>query len=284
MSKKDKVIIYQFDEFVPKQNDNFMIGAFESFHIGHQTIYNEMLKKKSNGRKVLITFNNDDLPISKSQAFTDRTAKYWSLAQLEFDCIVELNFSKIGLMQPEQFLQKLTNNLPVNIFVGEDFKFGKGASATSHDIAKFLPLANVYIIQLLKQTGIKISTSLLKEKLLFGEIEDLNKYLVNNYTISFKISNIDPNTVMRDNLKYTQIHPGIYCGIFYDQKYAFYGLLHINTKQKWEYILVDNEEYEPSKNQFLYFEFDSEIRLIKSHLDDEIKSIDIEKTREKFTF
>lgn len=53
------LIIYKFDQWTPQENDNYIIGAFEAFHLGHFQLYKKLLN--NSGRKVIVTFNNENL-------------------------------------------------------------------------------------------------------------------------------------------------------------------------------------------------------------------------------
>lgn len=38
------LIIYKFDQWTPQENDNYIIGAFEAFHLGHFQLYKKIIK------------------------------------------------------------------------------------------------------------------------------------------------------------------------------------------------------------------------------------------------
>ncbi|UWV77191.1 hypothetical protein [Mycoplasmopsis cynos] len=65
------LLIYNWDNFDSKINDNFIIGSFESFHLGHYQIYKVAFEthKKNNGRIILITFNQETFEFKNKGSF-----------------------------------------------------------------------------------------------------------------------------------------------------------------------------------------------------------------------
>ncbi|MCU9935733.1 hypothetical protein NWP96_00815 [Mycoplasmopsis cynos] len=64
------LLIYNWDNFDSKINDNFIIGSFESFHLGHYQIYKvSFWFIKNNGRIILITFNQETFEFKNKGSF-----------------------------------------------------------------------------------------------------------------------------------------------------------------------------------------------------------------------
>ncbi|QIW62583.1 FAD synthase [Mycoplasmopsis gallinacea] len=233
------LIIYQFQDFVPQKDDIFILGSFESFHLGHYNLYKKALEqKKDNQRIILVTFNNEiGMPKFNGEIFTDNNYKYKSLSDLKFDAIVELNFQKISQLNGENFIYALTQNLPCTIITGKDFKFGKNASSNCNDISCYNLDSKVEIVDLLKVNGVKISSKLIKELIQYGNIEDSNKLLVFNYGFSAVI-NQKMELKISENL--VRMHPGIYgASLLFDNGVGIYGIIHVKMDRSYHFISFD---------------------------------------------
>ncbi|VEU76164.1 FAD synthase [Mycoplasmopsis columboralis] len=271
------MLIYDINNFEIKENDNFILGAFESFHMGHFQLLKTIHANK--GRKIIVCFNNEDLmPKFGKSFFTDNFAKYTNFATLGFDAVVELNFKDISLMDGKDFLINLFKDAPINLVVGKDFRFGKGAQYKAEDIKNILTNANVTIVDLYKIQNVKISTKDLKDLLEFGEVDKLNLLLPKNYSFSglFK----DPNLI-ETSKELAQLHSGIYCVLIKTHLMVYYGLLHHNLSSQKEITLIDTP-MKFNQNQRLLVEVLSLQRLIISQNEDKIKDSDLHEGKSYF--
>ncbi|WP_156954229.1 FAD synthase [Mycoplasma buteonis] len=263
--------IVPFHLFKPQESDAFMLGSFESFHKGHLLLYNE-LNQKAKGRKILVCFSNEDLmPKFKGEVFYDNHAKYMTIAQLDFDLVVQLDFSKVALLEGYEFLTKLTNNLPVDIFVGEDFRFGRNASCDVLSIQSFLPNANLHVYKLLKMDDKKISTSKLKEELLFGNIKFVNSKLISPY--SFSAIYLEDSKIQKFEFL-TKIHPGVYAVNVLIENMVFYALLHIDLQNNYFLKLFEFDMSKIKTGTNMLIEILDKTRLIVSNQKDKISESD----------
>ncbi|RIV16457.1 FAD synthase [Mycoplasmopsis gallopavonis] len=291
------LLVTPFEQFKPQENNIYIIGAFESFHQGHYSLLKQAQKLK--GRKILVTFDNDDLP-NKGKKFTDNNAKLANYTNLPIDQIVLLEFSKIGLMEGLDFLQKLTGNLACTIIVGKNFACGRNAACKVSDIKNFLKNANVIGVDILKEQGSKISTSNLKEALFFGDLEFLDNKLIHNYTFTAFNFNSVEWTFERDS-QITPIAEGFYYGsvivLLKQSKMIFPALIQINKNNQNGIFLLTNldenskfnkdilKEFKlASKKHELLIEIVKTFRLIKKSDNQIITDLDLEKAEENFDF
>ncbi|UUM19693.1 MULTISPECIES: FAD synthase [unclassified Mycoplasma] len=264
------MIIYNIDNFTIQPNDNFIIGSFESFHMGHFQLLKNI--SSNSGRKIVICFNNEEfMPKFGKVFFTDNFAKYTTLASLGINAVIELNFSKISLMDGKDFLNKIFSNHQVNITVGKDFRFGRGAKYTAQDIEHILPNAKVNVLDLYKVQNVKISTKDLKDLLEFGDIDKLNLLLPKNYSFSgfFTGSNI-----VQTHEKIAPIHPGIYIVLIKSPIVVYYGVLHQSLDQNKYLHLIDSEIKFPQKQQLLV-EVIAKLKIITSKPQDLVTEQDL---------
>ncbi|UUD36413.1 hypothetical protein NPA08_01060 [Mycoplasmopsis citelli] len=271
------MIIYNIDNFEVQDNDSFIIGSFESFHLGHFQLLKNI--STNSGRKIIICFNNEELmPKFGKYFFTDNFAKYTTLSSLGIDGVIELNFSKVSLMDGKDFLEKIFLNKAVNITVGKDFKFGKGAKYVAEDIAQILPNAKVSVLDLYKVKNVKISTKDLKDLLEFGDIEKLNLLLPRNYAFSGTFN--APN-LLEVSQKLTPLHSGIYVVLIKSPIMVYYGVIHQSLDSNKYIYLIDKDTKFPQKQRLLV-ELITKIKTITSKPNDIVSEEDIQKAKSYF--
>ena len=146
-----------------------LLGGFDGLHIGHRRL---LSRAKASGFSVgvmsiiggkdgnLFTF------AERERIFQENGA----------DFMVELPFEEIKALTPQQFIEKLTSEFDVRLFVcGEDFRFGAGAVGTP-DTLKTLQIP-VETLSLVCIDGEKISSRTIKQRLKMGDIEGANALL-----------------------------------------------------------------------------------------------------------
>ncbi|WLP85421.1 FAD synthase [Mycoplasma seminis] len=266
------LIIYNLGEFTPQDTDNFILGSFESFHLGHYQLFKQA--QANGGRIILVCFNAEKgMPKFKDTIFMDNYAKYEQLARLPFDAIIQLEFDKISHYEGLEFLQALAQGKYVNFIAGEDFKFGFQGAWKLEDFAteEFNNTFNIQVIPLLKDLNVKISTSKLKESLEFGHLDFVNSLIVYDYAFS---GIVDGNKI-NINPKLAKIHSGLYASLFHIDEFVYYGILHINKKHERMIHLFGYEINEQFNNHRVVVEIKKQVRIITSNFDDSILEKDI---------
>lgn len=268
--------IYKLNNFRAQDGDNFIIGSFESFHIGHYQLFKNI--RNNPGRKIIVTFNNElGMPKFNGQIFMDNYAKYTLLASQGFDAAIELNFNEISQLDGKDFLRKIIQNAHnLTISVGKDFRFGKNAHYQASDIQKFTN-AEVFLNDLYKFKNVKISTSHLKNLLEYGQIDLLNILLVDNYSFGARIQD---KTLLQVHEKLASMHSGIYSTLVHDGILSYFAILHINFENQRQILLID------AKNNFsnkqVLIEVLHTIRLITQKAQEQILEQDILQAKNYF--
>ena len=167
--------------YYQKDNSVVSFGKFETLHLGHQKIINQMVNDaKANNLKstILIIGNNDDsIVITKEQRIS-------KLKYLGVDNIFNFELNKYNIqMSPETFVEEiLINQLRAKeIIVGSDCRFGyKGAGdkVLLESLCKKYGIV-VKIIEKLKvdNTDTFISSTFIKSEFEKGNIELVNRLL-----------------------------------------------------------------------------------------------------------
>lgn len=167
------------------------LGFFDCVHIGHLELIKEAKKQ---GKKVFVfTFTNDISSYITNKrgyiySYKERLSRFFEEG---VDGVIGATFDQNFMnMTPTEFLLALENTLNIQgIVCGEDYTFGKCALGKTEDIKHFFnnKKVSVNVLKLVEYDEKKASTSLAKEYLEKGDIENLNALLKTPYRISGEI-------------------------------------------------------------------------------------------------
>ncbi|UUM25758.1 hypothetical protein NQV05_01275 [Mycoplasmopsis agalactiae] len=253
--------VYSFNN-LPKFNDPiYLIGVFESFHLGHNFLYEKAKEIKGNSnRDIVIVFFKDVENMFKnknSYIFTDFENRIQELANLGFAQGIYLEFEKLWALEANLFLEKLFKNQDglIDVVVGKDFRFGLNAKGNLDTIKETIGEKNVHSVDIVKiGENIKVSTTFLKSCIEIGDIELVNS--LNLYTYSFSANiTINDNTKLINLTTDSNIIPlkdGIYLSYVEINEMTYYAVLKAN---------IDNYEI-----KFLDFELKDNVANLKSRI------------------
>lgn len=270
--------IYDLNNWQPRNNIIYVIGSFESFHLGHYQLLKKAIEISNNQEIVFVYFKNDiNMAKMKDGLFTDNEAKRYIFSTFnEIDKAVELDFSKISLLEGDEFINKLVGDSQnVSIVCGQDFKFGKFAKWDVIKLKNNFQSINVIDINLFKYKNIKIGTRKLKELLNYGQLKFLNSLLTREYLLSCEIVS---EKEIKINNDITQIHPGIYVASLIVNRIQYYCVLHISQNKTNYFKLIDIDVLD-IKNLSAKIKIYSEIRLITTSQNDKLTEEDIVKSK-----
>ncbi|OYD26918.1 riboflavin kinase/FMN adenylyltransferase [Mycoplasma testudineum] len=206
----------------------FILGAFESFHKGHYKIYEQALKLAADPNDIVLVAVKEpaSLPKTNSLKFMQLNNRLEAFANVGIETVVLYEFSTVQNYDGKKFLETLSSN-PDSIFIaGKDFKFGRFAANNFDDIKKWYP--NSLEINIEQFNNSKISTSLLKSQLEYGQIDFINELLFANYSITIKMDELNFFEYPKELIP---LHRGIYLTYL------------IKDEEKIpSYILVKNEK------------------------------------------
>lgn len=161
------------------------IGKFDGLHKGHQLLTSEIISKKSSGLSpCVITFQKSPrIVLSKDitpSLFTNEERDY-ILDQIGVSYIITCTFDK-KFMQLDaiKFIEILCTNLNMKyLVVGSDFKFGykgKGNTNLLKTVSKKYGF-ELKVIEKIQKDNKEISSTLIREELIKGRIDNVNKML-----------------------------------------------------------------------------------------------------------
>ncbi len=214
-----------FDLFLLENKyDNVALGNFDGVHKGHQKVLLDLIKQK--GDNLVITFKFPDFT-NNILTNIEKIIEIEKVINNKADILVIDLRGDNSKISKEDFMKFLKVLGVKNIYVGKDFKFAYKASGNINDLKKIF---NVYIIDYIMNDLKKISSSIIRDNLMLGNIEEVNQDLNKNYyihgeviygnqigrTIDFPTINIKPEKLLPKKGVYkTKVYIGeeVYDGI-----------------------------------------------------------------------
>ncbi len=174
------------------------IGAFDGIHLGHQ----EMIRVLGERAReyglpaVVVSFEptpreyfNPDAPPGRLTRFRER---FDALAAYGVDRFVCLRFDeRMRQTPPEAFVERLlVQALGIrHIVVGHDFRFARGNEGSIETLRAMGPANGFEVTEVppFAVDGVRVSSSLIREVLLAGDVQQAAKYLGRPYRITGKV-------------------------------------------------------------------------------------------------
>lgn len=174
---------------MPKLDESICtIGLFDGIHLGHKYLL-EHLKCDYKIKKCVITFKNLYKDYYHLSSFDEKIKK---LEEYDIDYLVILDFAKFKKVFYNEFIKMLKRLNVKRLVLGKDFRFGYKNEGDLIDLEKEfeVDVLDDYILD-----GKKISTSLIKKLLEEAKLDDVRRYLDEDYHINGKV--IEGNKVGR---------------------------------------------------------------------------------------
>lgn len=185
-----KRIDLDFESFDPPQeNLAICLGYFDGVHIGHKQIINNAINM-SDYNVALLTF---DQPVSNffdnaksKDVLTSLEDRYQLVDRLGVDYFYVLKLTPSFLNEePLKFIEFLQKLRIKEVFVGEDYRFGKNRTG---DIPLLKKYFKVYVTKIVSIDGKKVSSQEIIANIKNGNTHLANLLLGQNYRISGIIS------------------------------------------------------------------------------------------------
>ncbi len=193
------IIVRGLHNFKARQ-DNLCLtmGNFDGLHLGHQKIIRIMTEKASRigGKCALFTFIPHPrwvlIPDSPTFLLTTLHEQVEFLSEWHLDILILARFNQnLANMEPEYFVKEvLLKRLMVKeIFVGEGFTFGYKKAGTIEILERLGKRYGFFVncVDLMRMDGEIISSTLIRNKIQTGRIEEANRLLGHEYSITGKV-------------------------------------------------------------------------------------------------
>lgn len=172
------------------------LGNFDGLHLAHMKIINNLIEqsKKDNIQSSILLFENHtlvSLSDKKHKILTSLEQKIDILKSTEIDNIYIVDFNTIKNLDPNVFLNEfLKSKLKISgIFIGFDYRYGKGAKGSLNFLKSFTDKNNIYlnVEEPVKSKEETISSTIIKSKIEKNNIFKAEELLGRKYYIEGKI-------------------------------------------------------------------------------------------------
>ena len=174
------------------------IGNFDVLHLGHQKVIKEAKQKakKKNIPFGVMTF--EPIPVMffnkkiKNHRINSLEQKKTQLKKFNLDFLIIVKFNKsFSSQSAEEFIKKIIfrKTKCKYLYVSKNFKFGFKRQGNIKTLKKFEKKYNFknIVTKPFKRGNTIISSTLLRNKIRLGKIDEVNKLLNRNWSISGKV-------------------------------------------------------------------------------------------------
>ena len=189
--------------FLKKQECKFnypvlTMGTFDGVHLGHQSLFKELKKRAelANGEAIVLTYYHHPLETIHRKTFpyllTEKDKKEELLKKFGIDCIFYLNFNEeMAKLSADEFLKNIIIEeiKAKEIVVGYDTHFGRFREG-DYQFLKNNEEKYGYKVDIIEPCKINnriISSSLIRDFIREGDIQDAAKCLGRLYSISGEV-------------------------------------------------------------------------------------------------
>ncbi len=172
------------------------IGFFDGVHLGHRYVLGELdrIAKNSNLSTKVVTFSHHPRSVlgqspSENGFLLTTLQERLSLLQTQADSVLVLDFADIHSLTARQFIHYLHTQEQVDtILMGYDHSFGSDKPASFAEYKRIAADEGVELVQLCEYSAEEhVSSTVIRNLLLKGEIENANKLLGYKYKISGRV-------------------------------------------------------------------------------------------------
>ncbi|APD09797.1 MULTISPECIES: riboflavin biosynthesis protein RibF [Thermus] len=167
---------------VPKGPKVVAVGSFDGVHLGHQYLLRQALAEAKALKEPLLvyTFDPPTKVFTRGEGFLmDLTEKVEALREVGVELVLAVPFNEAFAQRPaEAFLEDLKALGASRIYVGEDFRFGRGRAGGVEELAQVAPTR---IVPLLTLGGEAVKSSRIRALLLEGRVEEARHLLGRPY-------------------------------------------------------------------------------------------------------
>ncbi len=169
------------------------IGEFDGVHLGHREVIRRTVEtaRRLGIPAAIMTFHPHPREVLGngvySRLLTPLKIKQAILESLGVDILYVVDFSEDFMrVSPRQFVHDMLCPMKVNtVFVGFDFTFGHRGAGTPDTLCELAEgRFAVEVVRPYHLGGVKVSSTLIREQLLSGRVEEANKLLGRRYSVA----------------------------------------------------------------------------------------------------
>jgi len=163
------------------------LGVFDGVHRAHRQILKAAVREagRIKGTSVAITFYPHP---QKKESLYSLSHRLRLIAALGIDICIVIKFTQaILLMTAEDFIKKILHHKirSWHIYVGENFRFGRGAKGNYKILAKFAPVYNyrLKVFKLIKINNKAVSSTHIRQLISRGKLKDAQDLLLTRVSV-----------------------------------------------------------------------------------------------------
>jgi riboflavin kinase/FMN adenylyltransferase len=178
--RREVRIIYIHEQRIPELTKSIVsIGAFDGVHKGHQAVIKKAVEKAKKLKITNVVYTFDPPPRSYfqgAQVLTSIDEKVKRLQNLGVEHIVVIRFDESYVTKrASHFVKELQRLCPVEIYIGQDFRFGKNREG---DIELLREHFNISIVEdVCCEEGKRISSTRIRNHVCQGELQKSSSLL-----------------------------------------------------------------------------------------------------------
>lgn len=180
------------------------LGNFDGIHIGHDTLIRRMVEisQEESLRSIIITFKYVKKDLKKSnynmKYINNLNTRLNILTSYGVNDVVQIELDEtISKYTPEEFIKIILKDEynAKNIVVGYNFTFGHKAMGNINTLKEFEQKYDYKVEEIppVKFNGVAISSTLIRNLIQEGKINEANSLLIKKYAISSKDFRFDNN-------------------------------------------------------------------------------------------
>ena len=191
--------IYKNANLIKKHcNGVIAIGNFDGLHLGHQKVIKEAKQKAKRNKIPFGVMTFEPVPVMffnnkiKNHRINSLEQKINQLKELKLDFLIIIRFNKnFSSQSAEEFIKKIIfkKTKCKYLYVSRNFKFGFKRQGNIKTLKKFEKKYNFQniVTKPYKKSNKIISSTILRKKIRFGQINEVNKLLNRYWSISGKV-------------------------------------------------------------------------------------------------
>jgi len=178
--RKEMSIIYIHEQCIPELTESIVsIGAFDGVHKGHQAVIKNAVEKAKALKITNVVYTFDPPPRSYfqgAQVLTTIDEKVKRIQNLGVEHVIVIRFDESYITKSAScFIQDIKRLSPVEIFIGQDFRFGKNREGNIELLREQFNLSIVKDVCC--DEGERISSTRIRDYVYHGDLQKSSSLL-----------------------------------------------------------------------------------------------------------
>lgn len=169
------------------------LGLFDGIHIGHREVLGKALENKALAPCVFTYTISHSIPQIKKKYMSLMLdeQKCGILERMGFELVVEPDFDDFKDMEPEEFVEEMLIKRmgAKELSCGYDFTFGRNGAGTTERLREIAGRhgVKVNVVAPVELDGASVSSTLIREAILCGEMDAASRMLGRRFSIRLKV-------------------------------------------------------------------------------------------------